>query len=586
MEPVARAERGGPAASAVPWPARIILGAAALFYAGFGIYAVVQGRTWSDEVTYIAKSWWYVKGLVAPYSDADATWYMPLYFYQLGLTQAVFGYGLIVGRAASLVMGGVSGGVLFACCRKLTKNPIAAALAVLLYLANPTTAYYFATATPLSSVALLFMAAIWLLLVGRERPSVGVSLLLGMVFALLYFYRQNMILAVAVLAPAYLAVVGRRRLLHAGLLAASSTAVSAAILAMFPVKLVDYALRLPGLTPILRKMALLPASFDLILAATVTPLSLAFEPGRISWQDPFNAFLLPYLGTFAAAAALLFMGRRRDPVWLLFPALFLFLAATHYLGSVGYCATCILTYTNYFVGAGALAGGLTFAVLWQRFEQAGRQPLDGVLRLCSLAVLLNVFAPAAVISSDPAMAEGLRSFPAPMLRQTRPIREGAEMESFARTVDETLPRSKPVLVLHNLPSITYTVASSGRVLPPQNLNLWQSYREVRAGLAPADHLAAVRALEAESLWSDDTLARWIASGYDAVVYQETQGPPRPVLEAELDRYFDMVKRADYRGWKIRFYVRRESADETADPIKARAMVCELEFVRRGFGYGC
>ncbi|MHB1207238.1 MAG: hypothetical protein ACYCZX_16840 [Rhodospirillaceae bacterium] len=568
------------------WPAVIVLAAAAVFYAGFGIYAVVQGRTWSDEVTYVAKSWWYVKGLVAPYSDADATWYMPLYFYQLGLTQMAFGYGLTVGRAASLVTGGLSAVVLFACCRKLTGNPTVAAMAVLLYLANPTTAYYFATAAPLSSVALLFMAAVWLLLVGRERPSAGVSLLLGLVFALLYFYRQNMVLAVAVLAPAYVAVIGRRRLLHAGLLAAGGAAVSAAILAAFPAKLADYAVRLPGLTPILRKTGLLPASFDLILATTVTPLSLAFEPGRISWQDPFNAFLLPYLGTVAAAAGLLFMGRRRDPVWLLFPTLFLFLAATHYLGSVGYCATCILTYTNYFVGVGALAGGLTFAALWQRFEHAGRQPLDGVLRICSLAVLLNVFAPAAVISSAPAMIEGLKAFPAPMLRQTRPIRESTEMESFARIVDETLPRDKPVLVLHNLPSITYAVASSGRILPPQTLNLWQSYREVRANLAPPDHVAALRALEAESLWSDDTLARWIASGYDAVVYQETQGPPRPVLEAELNRYFDLVKRADYRGWKIRFYVRREVGADTHDPDKARAMVCELEFVRRGFGFGC
>ena len=138
----------------------IILAAAAVFYAGFGTYAVTQDRTWSDEVTYIAKSWWYVKGLVAPYSDTDATWYMPLYFYQLGLTQAAFGYGLIAGRAASLVMGGLSGVLLFACCRRLTLNPTVAAMTVLLYLANPTTAYYFATATPLSSVALLFMTAI------------------------------------------------------------------------------------------------------------------------------------------------------------------------------------------------------------------------------------------------------------------------------------------------------------------------------------------------------------------------------------------------------------------------------------------
>jgi hypothetical protein len=160
------------------------------------------------------------------------------------------------------------------------------------------------------------------------------------------------------------------------------------------------------------------------------------------------------------------------------------------------------------------------------------------------------------------------------------------MESFARVVDAALPRDKPILVLHNLPSITYAVAGSGRVLPPQSLNLWQSYRELRADLTPPDHLAAARALEAEALWTDDTLARWIASGVDAVVYQESQGRSRPVLEAELDRYFDVVKRADYRGWAIRFYVRRDASVETPDPLKARAMVCELDYIRRGFGSGC
>ncbi len=563
----------------------MILAAAALFYIALGTYAVVRGRTWSDEVTYVAKSWWYIKGLVAPYSDADATWYMPLYFYQLGLTQAVFGFGLVTGRIASLVLGALSGGVLFACCRKLSGNPTASALAVLLYLATPATTYYFATATPLSSVALLLLAAVWLVLLGRERPSVAVSLLLGAVLALLYFYRQNMILAVVILAPIYILAVARRRLFHALLLAAASAALSAVILGAFPDKLGAYAVRLPVLTPILRSLGWLPPDFEMILATTNTPLSWALELGRLSWQDPYNAFLLPYLGTILAASALFFL-RGRVRFWLLAPAVFLFLAATHYLGSVGYCATCILTYTNYFVGIGALGGGLTFAAIWAARERRNLRPLDGVLPVCAAAIMLNVFAPAAVISSAPAIIEGFTSFPAPMLRQVRPIQEMDEMKLLARDIEQGLPPGVPVLVLHNLPSITYAVALSGHVLPPQSLNLWQSYREVRAGLAPEEQAATVRALRNESLWSDAILADWIASGYGAVVYQEDL-IPRPMLEAALDRHFDLAKRVDYRGWKIRLYVRRSQVETQAVPPEAaRRMVCELEFIRRGFGTGC
>ena len=562
------------------WPA--ILAAAALFYVAFGAYAVIRGRTWSDEITYVAKSWWYVQGLVAPYSDADATWYMPLYFTLLGLVQAAIGPGLITGRALSLVLGGLSGGLLFACCRKLTGNPAAAALAVLLYFLTPATTYYFATATPLAAVALLLMGGVWLVAKGPDRGTPANTAMLGLVFALLFFFRQNMILAVAVLAPAYLWTLRERRLMHGVLLAGATAAVSAAILAAFPDRLAEYAVRLPGLTPVLRLVGLLPERFDLILSATASPLSLAFEPGRISAWDLYNAFLLPYAGTIAASVAALVLARKK-PLWLLAPALFFFLAGTHYLGSVGYCPTCILTYTNYFVGVGALAAGLAFAVLWARRESTNRAPLPGVLPVCAAAILLNVFASGAVMSSDPQIAEGFTGFPAPMLRQTQPSSERHDMEMLAGQIDKALPPGK-VLVLHNLPSITYAVFRSGRVPPPQSLNLWQSYREVRRDVAAEDQAAVARALEAESLWTDETLARWLTADYDAVVYQEGMAP-RPVLEGALARDFESAGRVDYRGWKIGFYIRR-SRSAPADAATARRMVCELEAIRRGFGTGC
>ncbi len=567
----------------------MILATAAAFYTAFGAYAVLRGRTWSDEVTYVAKSWWYAQGLTAPYSDADATWYMPLYFAQLGLAQTWFGPGLITGRVLSLIMGALSGGLLFICGRKLTGNPAAAAFGVLVYALAPATVYYFATATPLAPVALLLMAGFWLTLNGRDmrqykgwRPPAN-SLALGLVFALLFFFRQNMVLAVIVLAPAYMLGLRGRRLPHALLLCGACAVTSAAILWIFPDRLAEYAVRLPGLTPVLRALGLLPERFEVILAATASPLSLAFEPGRIAWQDIYNAFLLPYAGTIAAAGAALILARK-DPAWLLAPGLFFFLAVTHYLGSVGYCPTCILTYTNYFVDAGALSASLVFAALWTRRERLNLEPLAGVLPACAVVILLNVFASGAVVSSDPAVTEGFTGFPAPMLRRTRPTDERHDMAVLAEEIDGALPRDKAVLVLHNLPSITYAAFQSGRVLPPQNLNLWQSYREVRSDVPADQRQAAVRALEAESLWTDDTLARWIASGYDALVYQEGLAP-RPVLEGALARNFDLARRVDYRGWKIGLYVRRERSDPV-DAATARTMVCELESVRRGFTGGC
>jgi predicted membrane-bound mannosyltransferase len=149
--------------------------AIAIAYSLLAGYAVLYGRAWTDEATYVVKSWWYVNGLVPPYTDQDATWYMPLFFYQLGLFEKLFGTSLAAARIMSMVIGGLSGGLLFLICRRLTGNPMAAAFAVALYLLNPTTAYYFATGTPLATVACLMLLAVWLMLNGIDRPRLWIS---------------------------------------------------------------------------------------------------------------------------------------------------------------------------------------------------------------------------------------------------------------------------------------------------------------------------------------------------------------------------------------------------------------------------
>src|SRR5688572_11519180 len=91
----------------------VLLTLTILGYVGMTTYAVINGRTWIDEVSYVIKSWWYVTGQVQPYSDQDATWYMPLYFYQLGLAQKLFGQSHEVGRTMSAGLGALSAVLVF-----------------------------------------------------------------------------------------------------------------------------------------------------------------------------------------------------------------------------------------------------------------------------------------------------------------------------------------------------------------------------------------------------------------------------------------------------------------------------------------
>src|SRR6478609_133046 len=68
--------------------------------------AVTRQGTWSDEVDYILKSWWYVSGAVRPYSAEDATWYQPLIFYTIGAWQWIAGHGVVPSRSLTVLVTG------------------------------------------------------------------------------------------------------------------------------------------------------------------------------------------------------------------------------------------------------------------------------------------------------------------------------------------------------------------------------------------------------------------------------------------------------------------------------------------------
>jgi len=543
----------------------ILVAIAAVVYIAVGVYSVFNGRTWTDEASYLIKSWWYVQGVVEPYSDQDATWYMPLFFYELGAIQAVFGAGIVAGRLAALVIGGLSGVLLFFICRRLTDNTMVSALALLLYLGTPTTAFYFSTATPLSSVALLHLAAIWLVLASANRPRASTSIALGVLFCALYFYRQNMVLAILWLAPVYIYVIGRDRWRHAAIATTATAITTAAILAMFPAKLAFYAVRLPGVVPILQWLDLLPENQSLLLEGTETPLNLDIKLSYAATTDVWNAFLLPYFGTTALAFALFFMAKRSMRPFIIVSAYFFFLVLTHYVGSLSYCRTCIQTYVNYFYGAGAIAAALSLVAVWRMCLAAKRPAVPIVTALGMCAALLNIFAGGLAISNDPLIKDAFRFFPEPMLRKFQHESELVEIEGFANVLAAAIPANSKVLVLHDQPSLVYAVFRAGSHVVPQSLNIRQSYRQIRDEWPEANRAALISALEAETMWTDETLLMWIEGAssdgpvpgpVDAVVYQEPAGnAARRNLELALDQNFALKARLPYKGWAIRLYHR-------------------------------
>ena len=103
------------------------------------------------------------------------------------------------------------------------------------------------------------------------------------------------------------------------------------------------------------------------------------------------------------------------------------LSSAHYIGSVGYCSTCILMYTNYFAGFGALAAALTLAALWRTCVARSLPVLLLTIVACAGAVGLNALASGIPISRDPSVQNPYKLFPEPMLHQFRPTSEVVEI---------------------------------------------------------------------------------------------------------------------------------------------------------------
>jgi hypothetical protein len=383
-------------------------------------------------------------------------------------------------------------------------------------------------------------------------PRRLVSVALGVLFAVLFFYRQNMILSIVVLAPAYIYVIGRERWLHTALVAAAAGLFTGVMLMLFPERMAFYAIRLPLLTPILQALSLLPETMRAIQEGTETPYSLSLDPARLSWRDPVNGFLLPYLGTIILTVGTAILGFRHRRRLLAFPAFFLFLAITHYLGSAGYCPACILTYANYFIAIGVAAAALFLDFVWRQRAARGQDPLSPVAALTAGAIALNIAGTALSVPDAAGVASPYRHFPFLLVHKPGPLTDLEETERLARIIGLTTPPHSRLLVLHENTSMVFAAFRAGRTFPVQNLNLWQSYRQLRPAQSGIDEI-----LEAESYWSDTTLRRWLAWDVDAVVIQDGIARLPPFTQAEIDANFDRKANAVFMGNPVRIYLRKD-----------------------------
>src|SRR5690349_7448239 len=115
-------------------------------YGVIAVFTLFNAQTFTAEVSALVRGWWYATGAAVPYGAADMPPDMPLYFYEVGYWQRLLGAGFLSSRLLSIALGAVSGILLFSICRRLTANTLVAAAAAFIFLATPSTSFYFATA--------------------------------------------------------------------------------------------------------------------------------------------------------------------------------------------------------------------------------------------------------------------------------------------------------------------------------------------------------------------------------------------------------------------------------------------------------
>ncbi|TAL01871.1 MAG: hypothetical protein EPO08_09290 [Rhodospirillaceae bacterium] len=531
-------------------PAVVVLLLAAAAYGAIATNVFHNGGISFAEGLYMVKSWWYVTGAAAPYTATDATRTTPLYFYLLGWWQSLAGIGVVPARALSCGLGLVNGALLFAICRRLTGNVLAAAAAVMLLLATPTTAFYFAMAVPTATVSALHLAAIWLIVAGLGRPRVGATIVFGLICVALYFTRQNMILAVVMLAPLYVAAIGRGRWLHAALLLATMAIATAALLLVFPDRLAGYAMHLPVITPYLERWGVLPTDLALIDEGTTGPTTMALALDRLHLADFVNGFLLPFSGIVALALLLFFVAGRGLRVLWIAPLYFAALVAGHFVATAGNCTTCLPDYGSTYMAAGALAAALTLAVLASRVRHSKTPPALVIVGGALIATGMNVFAPALATRDE------YLFFPAPLLAQSGTGSAPSEIDPFAQWLATSIPMGEPILLIHNLGGLPYAVFRAGHVFPVQNFNPAATHRVLRPRLSSTTREAVQAAVEAESLWTDDTLRRWLERDYDLVLFQDNKAVDQSAIVAVLTQRFDVAGTTTFHGANLILYKRK------------------------------
>jgi hypothetical protein len=182
-----------------------------------------------------------------------------------------------------------------------------------------------------------------------------------------------------------------------------------------------------------------------------------------------------------------------------------------------------------------------------RARRSEISPVGTIISVALVAVAMSVFAPAL------ATRDAYLFYPAPLLSRTGD--QLADVDKFAQWLATSTPMGEPILLIHDMPILPYAVFRAGHTFPVQNINPAASHRVVRPVANPTTREAIRAAVEAESLWTDDTMRRWLERDYEFVLLQ-AKASNQAVYAPVVAQRFDVASTTTFRGVPFTLYKRK------------------------------
>jgi hypothetical protein len=531
--------------------AAILIAAAAAAFATLASNVTANARVSADEAAALIRSLWYASGAIKPYSAADPTGAMPLYFYALGAWQSVAGTELAAARYLSVALTVASAAILFVIVRRLTANTQVAAAAVFVFLVTPAAAFFHSVALPVAAVTLIHLLVLLTIVHALGHPRAWTSVVFGLLLAALLLTDRDTIAAVVFLIPLYTVGIGRKRALHGALAVVTLAAGLGSAFLAFGVPWLDVLRWGPLLAPLWQMAGLAPPGLDLIAANAAQPIGAAFAQPGGQLTAMIDSALLPY-GAAVLGALLLFAvaGRGLRALWAV-PIYLIWLIGARLLTPFAACGDCLIRGLAVEAPIAALGCALTLAMLWRTLRAQGLTASMIVIGGALIVAAANTFAPAAAQRAD------RQFFPAPMLRPTGPSSVRAELRTVEEFIARNTPAGEALLILHDLPVVPLAATLAGRRIPVQSLAPMAMYRTVKPNAPAAARELTLAAIEAQGYWSDTTLARWLERDIDVVLLQQgLRGLDPDQISPALEQGFDRAGEVTVGGQTLVLYKRK------------------------------